>query len=71
MSISLISLALFAAGAAALVVGFKRNHRALLSIAAVLWLASGGWSDFSNGIKDGFRADSGHDDAAIARASDR
>jgi hypothetical protein len=53
MTMSLISLSLFIAGAAALAVGFKRNHRALLSIAAVLWLASGTWSDVADGFKDG------------------
>jgi len=56
MSMSLISLSLFVAGAAALVVGFKKNHRTLLSIAAVLWLASGTWSDFSSGFKAGLKA---------------
>jgi hypothetical protein len=53
MSMSLISLSLFVAGAAALVVGFRRNHRAILAIAAVLWLASGTWSDFAGGFKEG------------------
>jgi phosphatidylglycerophosphate synthase len=52
---SLLSLSLFIAGAAALVVGFKRNHRAILSIAAVLWLASGTLSDFVDGFKDGLK----------------
>ena len=65
MSMSLISLSLFIAGAAALVVGFKRNHRALLSIAAVLWLASGTWSDFAGGFKEGLK------DGASAMAQTR
>jgi hypothetical protein len=64
-SMFMISLLLFIAGAAALFVGFKRNHRAILSLAAVLWLASGTWSDLSDGFKAGFR------DGAISQASAR
>lgn len=56
MSMTLIPLLCFVAGAAALVVGFKRKNRAILSIAAVLWLASGTWSDFAIGFGDGWTA---------------
>jgi hypothetical protein len=41
------------------------------SIAAVLWLASGTWSDFSSGFKDGLRDGLKHDGYAISQASDK
>jgi hypothetical protein len=53
---STVSLAIFATGAAALVFGFKKNNRVLLSCAAVLWLLSGTWGEFSHGFEDGFKA---------------
>jgi hypothetical protein len=43
----------FVAGALLLIFGFKKNSRALLTISAFLWLASGTWNDFSHGFADG------------------
>lgn len=71
VSISIISLAIFAAGTAALVVGFRRNHRVLLSFAAVLWLLSGAWGEFSHGLKDGFKAGQTNGISAISESRHR
>lgn len=53
---SLISLFFLLAGALLLILGFKKNNRALLTAAAFLWLAHGSWSEFSDGFKDGITA---------------
>jgi len=51
---SAVALFFFVAGAALLIFGFKKSNRALLTIAAFLWLASGTWSDFARGFNDGW-----------------
>lgn len=51
---SIVSILFFVAGAALLLFGFTQNNRALLTIAAFLWLAAGAWDDFSHGFADGF-----------------
>jgi hypothetical protein len=48
-----IPLLFFFAGAALLIFGYKKDNRALLTISAFLWLASGTWSDFARGFSDG------------------
>ncbi|MBV7534929.1 hypothetical protein KW842_04015 [Duganella sp. sic0402] len=48
-----ISLFLLIAGAALLILGFKKNNRALLVAAAFVWLAHGAGEDFVRGFKDG------------------
>lgn len=53
---SVTTLLLFVAGAALLILGYKKNNRALLTFAALLWLASGNWSEFSNGFSDGMHS---------------
>jgi hypothetical protein len=51
---SAVALLFFIAGAALLIFGFKKNNRALLTIAAFFWLASGTWSDAARGFSDGW-----------------
>lgn len=46
----------FAAGAALLISGFRKNNRKLLAFAACLWLVSGAWDDFSDGFIHGVNA---------------
>lgn len=53
---SIITLSFFAAGAALLIFGYKKDNRVLLMIAAFLWLASGTWSDFAQGFNDGLNS---------------
>lgn len=61
----MVPLILFVAGAALLIFGFKKNNRALLTVAAFLWLSSGGWDEFSHGFKDGL----GNNAAAVSPAA--
>ncbi len=53
---SVITLLLFVAGAALLILGHKKNNRVALTFAAFLWLASGNWSEFANGFSDGMHS---------------
>jgi hypothetical protein len=53
---SAISLFLLIAGAALLVLGFKKNNRALLVAAAFVWLAQGAGDDAVRGFKDGLNS---------------
>lgn len=52
-SMTLIPLIFLAVGALLLVIGFKKNNRTLLVIAACMWLAHGTWGEVSQGFKDG------------------
>ena len=51
-----VSLLLFVSGAALLLLGFKKNNRVLLTIAAFLWLASGALEGASSGFIKGFNS---------------
>jgi hypothetical protein len=53
---SFLTVVLFIAGAVLLIFGFKTNNRALLTIAAFVWLFSGTWSDIAHGFRDGWGA---------------
>ncbi|MGV7209324.1 hypothetical protein ACLB1G_15865 [Oxalobacteraceae bacterium A2-2] len=52
---AIITPLFFVTGALLLIFGFKKNNRAMLTLSAFLWLASGTWNDFSNGFADGVR----------------
>jgi hypothetical protein len=54
----LFALFLLIVGAIFLVVGFRKNHRVMLTCAAVLWLASGALEEFANGFIDGLAQNS-------------
>lgn len=51
-----VSLFIFVSGAALLLFGFKKNNRALLTIAAFLWLVSGALEGASTGFIKGFNS---------------
>jgi vacuolar-type H+-ATPase subunit I/STV1 len=65
--ISFITFFFFVAGAALLIFGYKKNKRALLTIAAFLWLASGALGDFAHGFSDGLKSSG----AAVAISAGR
>jgi hypothetical protein len=65
--ISFITFFFFVAGAVLLIFGYKNNNRALLTIAAFLWLASGALGDFAHGFSDGLKSSGAPVAASTAR----
>jgi len=50
-----VQVALFLVGLVLLVLGYWKNRRGVLVLAALVWLLAGGVADFAQGFSDGFR----------------